>query len=128
MIDKIAADHSMILIRITSGDRYCKANGEDNYINSSYIAGDEIYLGIYTDKELELISFFHEMGHHLDKIDWSKGADKYTKYKSEANAWKIGIAFAKEHGVTFSKSAIKWAQKQLETYRADKQPFLKIAV
>ena len=54
MYKEIAEKHNIELIEIVAGDKYCEANGEDNYKNRSYVAGnDQIFLGIYDDEELK---------------------------------------------------------------------------
>lgn len=119
MIDtlkSIAKKYNKELHKVEKGDEYCKANGEDNYINKSYV-GNKIELGIYDNEELMIASFFHELGHVTDKTKWWINADKTTKYKAERNAWKIGFDLAKQHGYTFSLSTYKWAIKQLKSYK-----------
>ena len=113
-LEKISKDFGIIkLVQITKGDEYCIANGEERYINSSYIAGrDEIYLGIYENKELLIASFFHEIGHTLVN---------FINYKTvidiEREAWKQGFDVAKKYGYNFSKETYEWADKQIETYK-----------
>ena len=71
MIESICEEHGVKLHVITHGDEYCVANGEDVYINASYSTGNmagspEIWIDIYEDEELKMISFFHELGHVFD--------------------------------------------------------------
>lgn len=97
------------LVKVIRGDKLCKANGEENYINRSYICGnDRIELGIYEDEELMIASFFHEIGHIVDTKD--------DKYNSEEQAWVIGFELAKKHGYNFSENTYKWAEEQLTSY------------
>lgn len=113
---KICEYYGVDLRKIKIGDKYCEANGEDTYINSSYFAGGkdpEIFLGIYDDKELEKISFFHELGHFLENLDRSN----CSTYDIEAEAWRVGFEVAKGFQITFTDNALKWANDQLETYR-----------
>lgn len=98
--------------KIEKGDQYCEWNGDDSYINKSYICGsDEIEIGIYEDEELMIASFFHEIGHITET--------KNNEYNSEEKAWKIGFKLAKKHGYTFSDNTYKWCEKQLNTYKHD---------
>lgn len=100
--------HAVIFVE--PGDIHCTNNGIEKYIERSFIVGnDMIYLGIYKDLELLVISFFHELGH----IVKSKG----EKYNSEEEAWKIGIELAKEERLEFSENALNWAKTQLSTYQ-----------
>ena len=96
--------------KIEKGDQYCIWNGEDSYINKSYICGnDEIEIGIYENDELMIASFFHELGHITDQK--VKGY-----YNSEEDAWKIGFKLAKEHGYSFCDDTYKWCEEQFNTY------------
>jgi len=121
MIREIAEKYNVILNEVELGDKFCDANGEESYINSSYSAGSirttcdaEIWLGIYENEELKLISFFHEMGHML--IDM--GYDNDLKvYDYEKDAWEKGYKLAGECGVKFSRKAKRWAKKQLNSYK-----------
>lgn len=97
------------LIKVKRGDQFCLANGEESYVNKSYLIGkDTIYLGIYEDEELLTASFFHELGHIVDS--------KEGFVNSEAKAWHIGFKLAKEHGHEFSQKTYLWAIEQMSTY------------
>ena len=119
----IAGDYNVILTEIKDGDGYCQSNGIDTYINSSYCTGHigntdsrdlpEIYLGIYEDQELRLISFFHELGHVTSDIKFDEGI---TKYDIERDAWIKGLRIAQTHGIYFSFKAKRWAVGELKTY------------
>lgn len=89
-----------------------------NDIDYSSIAGNTISIGYYENSELLLISFFHELGHFLDKTDWSINANKHTKYYAERNAWIVGLKEAKKYNYNFSFSSYRWAISQLNTYYA----------
>lgn len=109
---------SVNVIEVQEGDEHCKANGVDKYINCSYCSNDEIYLGIYDDQELKLLSFFHELGHLKDTTDWDWELDtrKNAQYKIEQRAWEIGYEIALLNHIEFSDKAKQWALEQLETY------------
>lgn len=113
----IAKKYKIKIHQIKPGDKFCKANGEDTYINRSFCSGKEIWIGIYKNEELRLASFFHEVGHIIDPIDWSLNANSTTQYKSEAWAWEIGFRLAETHGIVFSKKTKQWAKKQVNTYK-----------
>ena len=110
-IDRVADEHELTLIRVRPGDKYCQANGQEYYDNKSAYSYLVIYLGIYDDPELELISFFHELGHYL-----VGSTCELDKYASEKLAWMRGLAEAGRYGVKFSENALEWARKQVETY------------
>jgi hypothetical protein len=113
---KIAETYNIKIHEIIKGDSYCKSMGEDWYKNSSYIAGKEIYLGIYDDDELKIISFFHELGHSLTPPYKNEHSYKISKYEFEKIAWKIGLKKAKNHNYSFSFKSLRWAVKQLQSY------------
>ena len=96
-------------IKVERGDELCILNGEDGYINHSYICGNyRIEIGIYNDNELMIASFFHELGHIVNS--------KNNRFNSEESAWKIGFQLAKKHGYDFSNKTYKWTKDQLKTY------------
>jgi hypothetical protein len=104
--------------KVERGDEHCRWNGEDSYINHSYICGkDEIEIGIYDNDEYMIASFFHELGHATDKTEWWIDADSKTTYKAECNAWRLGFKLAKKHGYNFSNQTKTWCKKQLNTYK-----------
>jgi hypothetical protein len=110
----ISSDYNIpIITAVQKGDTECKANGEDSYINRSYNTHDQIWIGIYEDKEFELISFFHEVGHCAQT---NENVNGFTYYEIEKDAWKRGYEIAEKYGITFSEDAKKWAETQLETY------------
>jgi Zn-dependent peptidase ImmA (M78 family) len=118
-LKKIAQKYEMKIIQIKNGDKYCKANGIDTYLNSSYVCGDDIiYLGIYDNEQNKIASFFHELGHHImDRNFIKKVANKKEgTFLIEKECWKIGFSLAKEYGYDFNKEVYDWAEKQLMTY------------
>ena len=104
------------VIQVVLGDAHCQANGTEEYLNHSYIASPNIYLGIYDDEELKLASFFHELGHVLVPKDFAASVEYYSP-DVEREAWRIGFEVAKnEHGLEFSQKAHEWAEGQIQTY------------
>jgi hypothetical protein len=83
-----------------------------------------IFLGVYKNPELRLISFFHELGHIVD-VD-NRRIPKYEDlpyyHFSEASAWRMGFRLAYRNGVEFSQEAIDWAKTQLASYFEDDNP------
>jgi DNA polymerase III delta prime subunit len=97
-------------VKVESGDQLCIYNGEDCYINKSYICGQaRIELGIYENIELMIISFFHELGHIVNSVG--------DFYNSEEKAWKIGFKLAESYEYNFSDETHKWCEEQLATYK-----------
>mgnify|MGYP001189135948 CR=1 FL=1 len=111
---QVSEDYNIKLVEVVPGDAYCAANGEYSYINASYCAGDEIWLGIYDDEELKEISFWHELGHCVGIYPneyW-----KLQKWVIEKIAWTEGLKIAKQHGLKFSIKALRWAVQQFQSY------------
>jgi hypothetical protein len=74
---------------------------------------DEIMLGIYEDKELQSLSFFHELGHCLE----SDYRGLRTLLGIEANAWATAWRISREdYNIAWTDKAIVWAMGQLMTY------------
>lgn len=89
-------------------------NCDKNYGSS---AGKEIFLGNFDDPEIELVAFFHELGHTLSSTVCKRG---YTmsKMSGEGLAWELGLGIAFEHGYkwNYNSHVMVWARKQLATY------------
>jgi len=102
------------LIQVKSHDKLCQANGEDSYLNHSYLIGNyRIELGIYEDKELKIASFFHEIGHlHIS------GELINEPYEIEKRAWETGFEIAKINGYKFKPATHKWAKEQMLSYKS----------
>lgn len=107
---EIASFHGATLVYVD--DAYIQSTGMDpeNFENRSYIAGGEIVLGRYQDRDLLLASFFHELGHKADPRQHA------TYYESERGAWEVGFALASFYGFEIQNHAVKWAEEQLGTY------------
>lgn len=89
---------------------------------SSCFGCDEIALGLYTDDQLRIASFFHELGHCLIyqrrlKLPEHKKRYYKTKWADERAAWIEGFKQAKKYGFKFSKKTLAWCKKQLDTYK-----------
>lgn len=116
-LSTICNDYNINLIFITSGDKYCIANGEDIYENNSYMIGnDELQLGMYDNEDIRLASMFHEIGHTLVENDWMETI-KYNKVKIEAKAWELGFVEAEKYGFKFNQiSVFNYVEKCLQSY------------
>jgi len=115
MIQKIAKEFSKKIIDCEDDKKYIQANDIKDYINSSYICGDEIILGLYKDKKKRLISFFHEIGHILVDQEFKESVE-YDSFLIELEASHRGIKFAKERGIEFHKKIKHWLYRQAITY------------
>lgn len=92
-----------------------KIRWEKGLINESWSSHKEIVLGEYEDKELELISFFHELGHSKITHDFILKWD-YNTLLIEIECWNIGFEEARERNILFSDNAIEWGFNQALTY------------
>lgn len=88
----------------------------NGYVDSCWCGGkDEIGVGVYTDKDLEALGFFHECGHILNDR-WYRDPDS-TRYSNEKYCWRLGLTFAREVGWLFPYSKVKWCiENQLNSY------------
>ena len=84
-------------------------------LDSSWIVGNDIVIGKYTNDENMLISFFHELGHCLISREY---IDKweYNTLMIELECWNIGIEEARKRKILFSDSAIKFGFEKALTY------------
>jgi hypothetical protein len=114
ILNQIADHYQIKITQVKSGDKHCQANGEINYINNSYVAGNIVYLGIYQNKELALISVFHEIGHIL--LPKKMRNIKISTLLKEIECWNIGIKEATKFGIIFSDKAIKWGYQKGLSY------------
>ena len=89
-------------------------NCDDNYGAS---AGKEIWLGNFDDPEIEIVAFFHELGHTLSSTVCKRGYTM-TKLSGEGLAWELGLGIAFEYGYkwNYDSHVIVWARDQLKTY------------
>lgn len=114
LFSKIALEYNLTIIQVEKNDEHCIANGIDNYINRSYIAGRDVYLGIYNNEELKVASLFHELGHTLIEKDF---INEFTSvYEIEKRAWDLGFLVADMYDVMFTNETYDWCLKQLNTY------------
>ena len=107
IIIDIANEYNVSVIRDTE-------NCDDNY---GSCAGKEIFLGNFDDPEIELIAFFHELGHTLSSTVCKRGC-VMTRISGEGLAWELGLGIAFEHGYEwdYDSHVMKWAREQFATY------------
>lgn len=85
-------------------------NGLDTYINKSYIAGsDEIFIGIYSDYDLMIISFFYLLGCIIPELH-------ENMYNSPFVSWLNGFKIAKEYGYNYydNQKVLDWCEEQFK--------------
>lgn len=122
LIHRICAEYGITeyydMELITDWETYGRENmPRDWYEGHSYSAGsDTIWLGLYDDPEIRMLSFWHEVGHtQLDLPPYEEWPYEGLGHQ-EATAWQTGLRLAAEHDITFSASALRWAATQLATY------------
>jgi len=88
---------------------------EDLINRSCYNECDySIIIGVYKNTEYRLVSFFHELGHHMNGTDLI-----ISHYIEEYKAWESGFEAMKIIGLNpkvLSKQTQKWIRKQHMTY------------
>lgn len=86
--------------------------------NAGASAGKDIWLGEFDNEDLELISFFHELGHTLSNERVLKRGCQMSMLSGESLAWEIGLGIAYEHGYEWDyySDTMKWARRQLRSY------------
>lgn len=67
-------------------------------INEGASAGRDIYLGNFDDPDLELVAFFHELGHVLSEERVCKRGCVLNVLSREGLAWELGLGIAFKHG------------------------------
>lgn len=85
--------------------------------NQGASAGKEIFLGNFNDLNIELLAFFHELGHTLSSTICKRG-EVMTILSGEGLAWELGLGIAFEHGYEWDYYGheMSWARKQFSTY------------
>lgn len=112
IIQQIIKDYSVIkFVFIQSGDEYCQANGEQLYINNCYISLNELYVGIYEDKNLMVMGILHQIGHLIQSNNMC-----FTKYQQEIHAWNQAYKLTKRYSIQITPEIKKYVQKCLESY------------
>lgn len=116
--------YNLTIIFVKEGDKWCKTNGVETYLNRSFSCGKTIWLGIYEDKQLRLASLFHEVGHFLIEkcekqtllSDGSRTHYPCSERTLERCAWEYGERIAKRFKVTFGEKELKFKELCLNSY------------
>jgi len=111
MMMKLSEKHGIKLHYLNGNE------GDGDNANRSFCAGcigsGDIYLGVYEDIELEVISFFHELVHVI--FDFDRSVISTMQYELYVTFKALEYA-EKECKVLFSDDAIKWMLEQCLTY------------
>jgi len=133
MIDykKIASNYNITVHKVEIGDENCIANGVDAYLNRSFCSGHylnscstslsscaaEIWIGIYENKDEEIASFFHELGHCLTTIrDKFKDLSSNDSFNLELDAWMVGLIEAYKYGYLLPRSCFDFMINSIKSY------------
>jgi hypothetical protein len=86
--------------------------------NNGWSAGSDIYLGSFDDPEIEIVAFFHELG-HTQSPKLVKRTHSLTTISCEGLAWELGLSLASELGYEweYDSKQRKYARDRLKTYR-----------
>jgi len=90
---------------------------EDCPVDAGASAGRDIYLGKFDDPDIELIAFFHELGHACRK-NLLKTIYSLSTLSNEGFAWEYGLHLAMLEGFSweFESKEMEWARGRLRTY------------
>ncbi len=113
---KIASNYGIRVYKIEPGEIVSEFDGKDVYINQAYCGGrDEIFIGIYEDKDAEIACFFHELGHcitpNLEKYD-----ENTLKFHYELDAWMVGLTEAYKYGYLMKPETFKYMVQGINSY------------
>ena len=101
-MDRIAKEYDLKVIRRS---KLC----DDN---AGALADIVIHLGKFDNLDLEMVAFFHEIGHFIYSFP------SFCFLSKECMAWERGFVIARKHGYIweYNSDEMKWARKQLRTY------------
>ena len=87
--------------------------------NEGSCACGEISLGSFDESGVELIAFFHELGHAMSNKLVCKRGRTMTTLSGEGLAWELGLGLAYDCGYEWEYNSIEmqWAREQYATYK-----------
>lgn len=85
--------------------------------NRGECTGENIFLGLFDDIDIEPVAFFHELGHVLMNRQCKRGQSMCTLSR-EGMAWELGMEAAFGEGFVweYQSKQMAWARAQLKTY------------
>ena len=112
IINKFKERFSLKVHLVKPNDEWCKANGEDAYMNSSTCCMGEVWIGIYDkdDSDLLIFSFFHEIGHLINVKEF----DSTKEY--ELDAWNTAIDILSTENIPLNNKMFIYMLDSLKTY------------
>ena len=115
LMKKICKKHKITFIDFSKMNEKERPFSNGQITDCSFCTYDEIFLGLYKDKEKRLASFFHELGHILNLSGRDENAI-LSKYEIEMNAWATGFSEAAKYNIRFRHPTLQWCTDQLQTY------------
>ena len=114
---EIGLKYGIKVHKVERGDECWEANGSDAYLNRSSCAGrDEIWVGVYDNKDEEIASFFHELGHCISTNLKDFHYTEYDTFHAELDAWMVGLTEAYKYKYLMKPSTLKYMVECLESY------------
>jgi|DEB0MinimDraft_6_1074348.scaffolds.fasta_scaffold71058_1 hypothetical protein len=114
---EIGLQYGIIVHKVERGDKWWKVNGSDAYLNESACAGrDEIWVGVYDNKDEEIAAFFHELGHCITTNLKDFHHTEFDKFHMELDAWIVGLTEAYKYKYLMEPSTFRYMVKCLESY------------
>lgn len=114
---EIGLQYGITVYKVERGDKWWNANGPDAYLNESACAGkDEIWIGVYDNKDEEIAAFFHELGHCISPNMKDFHYTEYSTFHAELDAWMVGLIEAYKYKYLIKPSTLKYMVRCLESY------------
>jgi len=114
---EIGLQYGITVYKVERGDKWWNANGPDAYLNESACAGkDEIWVGVYDNKDEEIAAFFHELGHCISPNMKDFHYTEYNIFHVELDAWMVGLIEAYKYKYLIKPSTLKYMVRCLESY------------
>lgn len=113
-IEQLASKYGITLV---SAEDNAKANGEHR--NNMASAGSTIFLNDFDDPDLEIVAFFHELGHvEAGRSPYFHQRVSLCKLSQEALAWEIGLSIANKEGYSWDyySKQLDYARNCLQSY------------
>jgi hypothetical protein len=113
---RIASSYDIDVHKVERGDELWESEGEEIHLNRSFSAGrDQIVIGVYDDKDAEIASFFHELGHCISP-NLREYDPKNLKFHYELDAWMVGLTEAYKWGYMIKPSTFKFMVECIDSY------------
>lgn len=112
-------------LTIIDAETNAKNNGPNP--NQMASAGSTIFFNYFDDPDIELVAFFHELGHvEISRsLLFNKNSFSFCKISQEALAWEFGLAIAAKEGYhwDYNSKQLEYARDCLMSYINYEGPF-----